>query len=220
MKTNNENENQKTEDTFQFIFKLILIGNSGTGKTSIINRFINEKFEDSYKCTIGVDFLLKKIKINEQNIKLQIWDTAGMEKYKQITTSYYRGAHGAIVVFDLTNKESFNDVHKWVNDFSNITNQNSNMRSVVIVGNKNDLIDKREVSQDDIDKYISINNFNYVETSAKEGSNIEEKKVKILFLKVKILNFLMHYLRILIKKRKNVANKIYCIFFYVFKKFN
>ena len=174
MKTNNENENQTKEDTFQFIFKLILIGNSGTGKTSIINRFINEKFEDSYKCTIGVDFLLKKIKINDQNIKLQIWDTAGMEKYKQITTSYYRGAHGAIVVFDLTNKESFNDVHKWVNDFSNITNQNSNMRSVVIVGNKNDLIDKREVSQDDIDKYISINNFNYVETSAKEGSNIEE----------------------------------------------
>ena len=152
--SNSQNENQD-EETFQFIFKLILIGNSGTGKTSIINRYINEKFEDSYKCTIGVDFILKKIKINNQNIKLQIWDTAGMEKYKQITTSYYRGSHGAIVVFDLTNKDSFNDVQKWVNDFYNITNQSSNMRSVVIVGNKSDLIEKREVNKDDIDKYIS-----------------------------------------------------------------
>ena len=176
--SNSQNENQD-EETFQFIFKLILIGNSGTGKTSIINRYINEKFEDSYKCTIGVDFILKKIKINNQNIKLQIWDTAGMEKYKQITTSYYRGAHGAIVVFDLTNKDSFNDVQKWVNDFYNITNQSSNMRSVVIVGNKSDLIEKREVNKDDIDKYISINNLSYVETSAKDGLNIEKMFVGI-----------------------------------------
>ena len=90
------------DDSPQYIFKLILIGDSNTGKTSLINRYVHNTFDKKHMCTIGVDFMMKRLIVNNQPIKLQIWDTAGMERYKQITSSYYRGANGAVVVFDLS----------------------------------------------------------------------------------------------------------------------
>ena len=150
---------ENDENSYKFIFKIILIGDSGTGKTSLINRYIYNNFHEKYLCTIGVDFMMKKVVLDDNTvIKLQIWDTAGMEKYKQITSTYYRGAQGAIVVFDLSSQTSFNSVSKWVNDFKQISNPNYH-QTIYIVGNKNDLVDKREVTQEDIDNYCEMNTF-------------------------------------------------------------
>lgn len=165
-------ENDK--NSYKFIFKIILIGDSGTGKTSLIHRYIYNNFHEKYLCTIGVDFMMKRVLLDDDTvIKLQIWDTAGMEKYKQITSTYYRGAQGAIVVFDLTSEASFNSVSKWVNDFKQISNPNYH-QTIYIVGNKNDLTDKRKVTQEEIDNYCEMNNFAYLETSAKTGEGVEK----------------------------------------------
>ncbi len=156
---------------YSFIFKIILIGDSNCGKTSLINRYVKKTFSENYICTIGVDFLMKNIMIKSDLIKLQIWDTAGMEKYKQITTSYYRGAQAALICFDLTSKQSFLNVEKWVIEF----NKNSNLifkKIIYIIGNKSDLIEEREVSEEEINEYIKRNNFSYYECSSKSGNNI------------------------------------------------
>jgi small GTP-binding protein len=164
-------ESVQKNDTYQFIFKIILIGDSNIGKTSFINRYINRNFTDKYICTIGVDFMMKTILHENNRIKLQIWDTAGMEKYKQITISYYRGAQAAIVCFDLTNRNTFKSVEKWIEDFNH--NQSTG-KLIIIVGNKCDLVEEREVSREEIDKFIEMNKYIYFECSAKQGDNIDE----------------------------------------------
>lgn len=164
---------EKDNFSYQYIFKIILIGDANIGKTSLINRYVTNCFNDRYICTIGVDFMMKSIQYDNQTIKLQLWDTAGMEKYKQITTSYYRGAQAAIICFDLTSKQSFSSLSKWVDDFCQFYNPIF-QKIILIVGNKSDLIDSREVSQEEIDNYIKLNNFKYYETSAKSGDNVEE----------------------------------------------
>ena len=167
----NINNNNSQNFTYQFIFKIILIGDTSTGKTSLINRYINKRFEDKYRCTIGVDFLMQKIYIDNTLIKLQIWDTAGMEKYKQITSSYYRGAQACIVVFDLTNIDSFYSLQQWVDDYCQIS---KNQNNIYIVGNKCDLNDFK-VSKEDIMKFCQNNNgFKYLQTSAKTGEGVEK----------------------------------------------
>lgn len=163
---------------YSFIFKIILIGDSNCGKTSSINRYVKKTFSENYICTIGVDFLMKNLLINNELIKLQIWDTAGMEKYKQITTSYYRGAQAAVICFDLTNKQSFFNVEKWVADF----NRNCNSifkKTICVIGNKADLTEERQVDAKEIDDYVRRNNYAYFECSAKTGSNID-----VLFLEL------------------------------------
>ena len=158
---------------YQYIFKLILIGDSNTGKTSLINRFVNDSFEDKFITTIGVDFLMKQIVFDEETvIKLQIWDTAGMEKYKNITSAYYRGAHGALVVFDLTNEESFRNVKKWVDNYCQLNVEGT--ENVYIIGNKVDLMEERVVKQDEINEYVGNNGFKYTETSAKTGQGVND----------------------------------------------
>ena len=157
---------------YQYIFKIILIGDCNIGKTSLINRYIHNSFQSEYLCTIGVDFMMKTIDIDGKQIKLQIWDTAGMERYKQVTTSYYRGAQAAIVVFDLTNKASFLNIPKWVSGFYEYANPLF-QKQLVIVGNKSDLVDQRQVSKEEIETFAKINCFEYIECSAKSGDNIE-----------------------------------------------
>jgi small GTP-binding protein len=159
-------------DTYQYIFKLILIGDANIGKTSLINRYINRSFSDKYICTIGVDFMMKSIIYDNNRIKLQIWDTAGMEKYKQITVSYYRGAQAAIVCFDLTNKKSFKSVKRWIDDFSQTESMENKV--IVLVGNKCDLTLEREVSKEEIQNFVELNKYYYFECSAKQGDNIDE----------------------------------------------
>ena len=158
---------------YEYIFKIILIGSSGVGKSSILQRYIQKTFNDSYASTIGVDFFMKSINIGEKTIKLQLWDTAGTEKFRSITTGYYRGADAAFVVFDLSAKSSFKAVSEWIENYYKYKNPDSE-KNVVLIGNKVDLVDKREVTQEEAENYVKDNNIFYFETSAKEGKNIEE----------------------------------------------
>ena len=164
---------EESEKKYDYIFKLILIGNSCVGKSSIIQRYIQKTFNDEYTCTIGVDFFMKTLDINDNLIKLQLWDTAGTEKFKSITTGYYRGANAAFVVFDLTSRISFESVSEWIQNYYNYSNPNSE-KNVVLIGNKGDLKENREISDEEINKFAINNNIKYFETSAKNGNNIEE----------------------------------------------
>ena len=164
------NGSQNKPSNYQYIFKLILIGNSGVGKSCILQRYIKHTFEESYKCTIGVDFLMKSIVINGQTVKLQLWDTAGQEKYKSMASSYYRGANVALIVFDITNHESFDALPLWIENFFK---NGPEQKNIILIGNKNDLTDLRQVTQKEAEAFSETNNMMYFETSAKEGDNIE-----------------------------------------------
>ena len=158
---------------YEYIFKIILIGSSGVGKSSLLQRYIQKVFEDAYTCTIGVDFFMKTIEVNDKTVKLQLWDTAGTEKYRSITTSYYRGAHCAFIVFDLTAIETFKNLSQWIESYYKYCNHEFE-KNVVIIGNKNDLEERRAISKEQIDEFIKMNNFSYFETSAKTGDNVDE----------------------------------------------
>ncbi|CAM5998969.1 unnamed protein product [Sphagnum balticum] len=131
---------------FDYSFKFILVGDTGVGKTSIISRFIDNKFEGHHEFTVGVEFGTKIIAINGKAIKLQIWDTAGQEEFKAITRSYYRSCAAALVVFDISRKETFRNVSRWVEDVRNNSNKDV---ILVLVGNKSDLANERMVSRPD-----------------------------------------------------------------------
>ena len=158
---------------YEYIFKIILIGNSGVGKSSILQRYIQKVFQESFASTIGVDFFMKTINIGDKSIKLQLWDTAGTEKFRSITTGYYRGADAAFVVFDLSSKTSFKNLNEWIESYYKYSNPDVE-KNVILIGNKSDLFDKREVTKEEIEKFIKDNNINYFETSAKDGKNIDE----------------------------------------------
>ncbi len=166
-------EDLQDSEKYNYIFKIILIGNSGVGKSSILKRYIQKVFEDNYSCTIGVDFFMKSITIGDKTIKLQLWDTAGTEKFRSITTGYYRGANAALVVFDLTSKQSFASLNEWIQNYYKFSNPDS-VKNVVILGNKSDLTEKREVTDEEINDFIKDNNIKFFETSAKDGKNIDE----------------------------------------------
>ena len=167
------NQTNNASPNYQYIFKVILIGDSNTGKTSLINRFVNKTFDEKYLCTIGVDFFMKTIEVDEQTIKLQIWDTAGMEKYKSISSSYYRGSHAAFVIFDLANKNTFDSITKWIEAYHKSNNPQF-QKNVVLIGNKSDLVDSREITRAEAENFAKMNKMMYWETSAKEGNNVEE----------------------------------------------
>jgi small GTP-binding protein len=172
----NEKNNRKftmmtNYEQLEIIFKYILIGDIGSGKTSLINRYINDNYVENYICTVGVDFMTKTIKIDNDIIKIQIWDTAGMEKYQNITTSYYRSANAGIILFDLSNRESFNSLDRWINTFYENTNP-INHSSLIIIGNKNDREDR--IPDEEIRQFINLRNFEYYETSAKSGDGVVE----------------------------------------------
>lgn len=156
-----------------YLFKIILIGDSSTGKTSLIQRFVNNTFEEKHLNTIGVDFFMKTCNIENYQIKLQIWDTAGTEKYKSISSSYYRGSHAAFILFDLTSRQTFDDVNKWLEAFRKTCNP-QNKNNVILIGNKNDLKEQRQIEQDDAEAYARANDMIYWETSAKSGENVED----------------------------------------------
>ena len=127
------------------IYKIVLIGDSGVGKSNLITRFTKDEFNIESKATIGVEFATKIMKHQEQMIKTQIWDTAGQERYRAITTAYYKGAVGAIVVFDISNNDSFLNISKWMNEIQNGADSDI---AILLIGNKNDLEDSRQVSRE------------------------------------------------------------------------
>ena len=149
-------------------YKIILVGDSGVGKTSILKKFINNEFNEDIKCTINIDFFSKSIKIDKNlYTNLKIYDTAGQEKYRALIKQYYQGTDGIILVFDLTNENSFNKLKSWINEVSD----NTEKAQIILVGNKADLIE-RKIDEETAENFAKQRDIKYIETSAKEGTNI------------------------------------------------
>jgi len=161
---------------YDYLFKLLLIGDSGVGKSSLLLRFADNTFTESFISTIGVDFKIRTIDIEGTTVKLQIWDTAGQERFRTITSSYYRGAHGIIVVYDITNQETFNNVQKWLQEIDRYACENVHK---LLVGNKSDLVNERKVQYDQAAEFAASLNLIFLETSAKSSTNVEDAFTKM-----------------------------------------
>ena len=155
-----------------FLCKGIIIGEPCTGKTSLLCRYTKNIFNPEYTCTIGVDFQVKQLRLKEGVLKLQLWDTAGQEKYRILTTSYFKGSRVCLVLYDITRRTTFDKVSEWVNQFNK--NQSTTENVLVIIGNKNDLNDSRQVKFEEGVELAKSNNCLFFETSVKtnpEGIN-------------------------------------------------
>jgi Ras-related protein Rab-1A len=156
-------------DSYDYLIKCLIIGDSGTGKSSLMVRFADEIFNSKYISTIGVDFKIKTIQYSNKNIKFQIWDTAGQERFRNITSSYYRGAHAIIVCYDITDKQTFNNIIKWLEEIEKYTNSKP---LLILCGTKLDLEKYREITYEEGDNFAKSNNMLFFETSSKLNSNI------------------------------------------------
>lgn len=156
------------------LFKLIVIGDSGVGKTSILNKYINDSYIPTHLSTVGIDLYLKQIEYNNKKIRLQLWDTAGQEIFKSLIKTTYRNAHCVLLCYDVTNMQSFINLHGWYDNIVNNINDHSKFPIIVVVGTKVDLENQRIVSSDDALKFaVSRNIKKYMEISAKSGINID-----------------------------------------------
>ncbi|GBG29832.1 Ras-related protein Rab-1A [Hondaea fermentalgiana] len=156
---------------YDYLFKLLLIGDSGVGKSCLLLRFADDTYTESYISTIGVDFKIRTIEMDGKTIKLQIWDTAGQERFRTITSSYYRGAHGIIIVYDVTDQESFDNVKTWLQEIDRYAAEKVN---TLLVGNKSDLTNKRVVSYEAAKEFADSVEMEFLETSAKNSTNVEK----------------------------------------------
>ena len=156
---------------YDMIFKIVLIGNTSVGKTNILSKYLTDQFDPDSKATVGVEFGTKNFKIENNIVKVQIWDTAGQERYRSITNAYYKGAKGSLLVYDITNKKSFDDLDKWILDLK--TNGDDNL-SLILLGNKSDLEDKRVISTEEGKNKAEFYKCSFLETSALNGNNIEK----------------------------------------------
>ena len=152
-------------------FKLIVVGDINTGKSSILNRFTKNVFEEHYQSTIGLDFISKNYTIHNQEVRLVLYDTAGQEKFRSLIPMYIREAQIILLIYDISNKNSFNSIPKW---FSDILNVKDDEAVFGLIGNKNDLNDKREVTYEEGKKLADEKNIIFEEISAKTGNNINE----------------------------------------------
>ena len=162
---------------FDQFFKLLLVGDSGVGKSSLLLRFTNDEFTDNYVTTIGLDFKIRTITVEGKKIKLQIWDTAGQERFRTITSNYYRGAQGVLIVYDITSKLSFINLTQWIKDVEK--NGSENVQKI-IVGNKSDLEDAREVEFHRAKEFAESQKINIMECSAKTAANLDETFISIV----------------------------------------
>ena len=163
---------------FHYLLKYVIIGDSGVGKSNILLQYINGKFSDDFKATVGVEFGAKNIEINSRIYRIQIWDTAGQENFRSIARAYYKNSICACIVYDITNRNSFNSVQSWIDD---CTKQTPKSILLLLIGNKNDLNDKREVQYEEGAEFAKKRNMIFLETSAKTGNNIDnifERSVK------------------------------------------
>ena len=170
MYSSTPNPNQGNKE-YEFIFKVLMLGNSNVGKSSLFLRFVDDIWNDTFVPTIGVDFKIKTIEIDQKKVKMQIWDTAGQERFKNIISSYYRGANGILLIYDVTEKESFKSLSNWLIEIEK--NGNKNVLKVLI-GNKSDLEDKRVISFNQGKEFSDMYGLKFIETSAKKNLNVNE----------------------------------------------
>ncbi|CAG4937904.1 ras-related protein Rab-3 [Colias croceus] len=171
---------EAADQNFDYMFKLLIIGNSSVGKTSFLFRYADDSFTSAFVSTVGIDFKVKTVFRHDKRVKLQIWDTAGQERYRTITTAYYRGAMGFILMYDITNEESFNSVQDWVTQIETYSWDNA---QVILVGNKCDMEEERVISQERGRQLAEQLGVQFFETSAKENINVKavfEKLVDII----------------------------------------
>ena len=158
------------------LFKVIIIGDSGVGKTSILQKFIHNEYKNQHLTTIGIDLFVKYINVNGKQVKMQIWDTAGQEKFRSLISNIYKGSHCILLCYDVTNRTSFDNLKKWYDNINNEFNYSPNkLPLIIIIGNKSDVTHKRVVSSKEALSFASDHLIKkYIETSALSGKNIEE----------------------------------------------
>ncbi|KAG6926301.1 RAB4B, member RAS oncogene family, partial [Chelydra serpentina] len=162
-------------ESYDFLFKFLVIGSAGTGKSCLLHQFIENKFKQDSSHTIGVEFGSKVVNVGGKTVKLQIWDTAGQERFRSVTRSYYRGAAGALLAYDITSRETYNALTNWLTDARTLASP-----SIVIIlcGNKKDLDADREVTFLEASRFAQENELMFLETSALTGENVEEAFLK------------------------------------------
>jgi len=167
----------KADDDYDYLFKVVLIGDSGVGKSNLLSRFTRNEFSLESKSTIGVGFATRSINVDGKMIKAQIWDTAGQERYRAITSAYYRGAVGALLVYDITRHVTFENVERWLKELRDHTEHNI---VVMLVGNKSDLRHLRALSTEDAQTFAEREGLYFIETSALESTNVENAFKQVL----------------------------------------
>lgn len=156
---------------FDYSLKVVAVGESGVGKTCLLIRFVRDQFDDNSQSTLGVEFMSKIIQTEKNRIQLQLWDTAGQELFRSVTRGYYRGSAGALILFDLANRDSFENVEKWLQDIRDVAREDV---VIVLIGNKADLAAKRQVSREEAEEFARKCNMSYYEVSAKTGENVQQ----------------------------------------------
>ncbi|XP_067942545.1 ras-related protein Rab-8A-like [Watersipora subatra] len=162
--------------TYDYLFKLLLIGDSGVGKTCVLFRFSEDAFNSTFISTIGIDFKIRTIDLEGKKIKLQIWDTAGQERFRTITTAYYRGAMGIMLVYDITAEKSFENIKNWIR---NIEEHASSDVEKMVLGNKCDMNDRRQVTKEQGEQLAIEFGIKFMETSAKASINVDEAFISL-----------------------------------------
>lgn len=162
---------------YDFLFKVVLIGDSGVGKSNLLSRFTRNEFNLESKSTIGVEFATRSINVDGKTVKAQIWDTAGQERYRAITSAYYRGAVGALLVYDIAKHATYENVTRWLKELRDHADLNI---VIMLAGNKSDLKHLRAVPTDEAKAFATENNLSFIETSALDASNVESAFQNIL----------------------------------------
>ncbi len=154
--------------------QILLIGDSSVGKTSLIQRYANGIFKEEYLATVGLDYYTKQEMINNINVLVKLWDTAGQERFKALTPNYFRNAEGVVLAYDVTNSESFENLKFWINSIKSNLGEKNIFIPIIIIGNKIDMEDMRDITKEDASKFAKENNYKYFETSAKTGEGVDE----------------------------------------------
>ncbi|CAM8951244.1 unnamed protein product [Rhodiola kirilowii] len=168
---------RRPDEEYDYLFKIVLIGDSGVGKSNLLSRFTRNEFCLESKSTIGVEFATRTLQVEGRTIKAQIWDTAGQERYRAITSAYYRGARGALLVYDTTKPTTFENVRRWLKELRDHADANI---VIMLIGNKTDLKHLRAVATEDAQSYAEKEGLSLIETSALESTNVEKAFQTIL----------------------------------------
>ncbi|KAL9323725.1 hypothetical protein ACSQ67_008582 [Phaseolus vulgaris] len=189
--------------SYDYLFKYIIIGDTGVGKSCLLLQFTDKRFQPVHDLTIGVEFGARMVTIDSRPIKLQIWDTAGQESFRSITRSYYRGAAGALLVYDITRRDTFNHLASWLEDARQHANPNM---SIMLIGNKCDLSHRRAVSKEEGEQFAKENGLLFLEASARTSQNVEEDIVNFITIES---NLLQAFIKTAAKILQNIQEGVF-----------